>query len=68
MKIPAGWFNHRFIFPLTLFLFFLFLFFPTPLDGFSWFPLHLAMSAIVVGFSLPLSYNRKKKKEVPYFL
>ncbi len=68
MKIPAGWFNPRFIFPLTLFLLFLFLFFPTPLDGLSWFPLHLAMSAIVVGSSVPASYNRKKKKEIPYFL
>jgi len=68
VKMPASWFNSRFIFPLTLFLFFLFLFFPTPLDGLSWFPLHLAISAIVVGLSLPLSYSRKKKKEVPYFL
>ncbi len=67
MKLPAGWSNSSSLFYLTLTILAVFLFVPTPLDGPSWYPLHLAAAAFVTALSIPVSMGRKRREDHPYY-
>lgn len=68
MKLPTGWIGSRSLFALTLIILAAFLFFPTPVDGLAWYPLHLAVSAFITALSIPVISGRKRRKEHPYYL